>query len=1632
MSIRHFRSFIGVLASILIVACFIAASAVSTLLAQGAKQAVPETAIAGSDADHVKERDAWFFRGRVVAGKPSAELRRRAYQTKLRMRAQHAAALAGAGGTSNSSASSGSWLPLGPVPLASDATGNGTQDYHQVAGRATAVAIDPADTSGNTVYIGGAQSGVWKSTNAAGTLAGNVTWTPLTDDAATLSVGALAIQPGNTTPAQTVILAATGEADNSSDSYFGLGILRSADAGNTWTLTSTANGGALSFSGLGGTRMAFSTASGQTSTAVSAMATSSEGLVAGAVTANTMPGLYTSLDAGQTWTYDALTDPGGATDATSATSVFYNAIAGEFFAAVRYHGFYSSPDGVNWTRLSAQPGGGLLGTAVCPPQSTSNNYACPIYRAEIAVVPGRNEMYAWFVYFSASGVVDGGIWQSLNGGASWNSISDASIDSCGDPEGCGVEQGSYDLALLAIPNASATDLYAGAVNLYKCSISSQNPTCSSSPFINLTHVYGCDPIAAPAHVHPDQHALAYATPTSGVDSGNDLMYFANDGGIYRALDGVGGLTTGSCSGTNQFDDLNQNLGSMTQFVSFSQHPTDPNTLLGGTQDNGSPATGQLTTNPGWDNVLGGDGGYNAIDPNATTNLYASNPDIPPGGLSVQLCTSGVNCVDSRFDSVVASNDVGGDDGAFYFPYILDSQSSTALLVGTCRVWRGARAGGAYTALSPNFDTLGSGTCSGSEVNLVRALAAGGPTDPNGSTVIYATTSGLGPTNGPLETPAGGRVWVTISPSAGTSSFTDVTGNGPAGNINPNQFPVSGVAIDASDPSGDRAYVTVMGFTEGPGHVWKTTNAGASWTDYTANLPDSPVNAVVIDPVLGQVYVGTDVGVFASSTSSPNWTEVGPTPGANRTGFLPDVAVTALAIFSSGGEKLLRASTYGRGIWQWNLVPDFSIAISNSPQTILTTQTATFNGTASAFNGYTYSIVLSCVAGATSPPAICNPTPAVAAGGSTPFTVTASGSLGDYEFNIQGVGSDPTHITHNTSVVLHITTPAPDFVLDEVGTFPTVNAGSTNASGSVSVSAIHGFNGVVSLTCSLTSGNGSCSMNPTPLGSFPATSNVTVNAANLSAGSYQLNVQGTSTSSTHTLPILFNVADYQVSGMKSVTAAPGAQGTAALTITPSTFYVGNIDASCDASSLPGANCTLSPASPLAVRDGAAVPFTATISVPGSAAAGNYNIDVNTHDATGEPIHNFVIALTVSTANQDFRVTSSTSSQTVVAGQTTGAYQLTVAPNPTGSSFASAVTLTCSGLPSGATCLFSPSAPVAPGTSAAAVTMTVSTGATTPTGTSTVTVTGTSGTISHSTTVSLTVTAPNSLQLAISKGFPATVDAGSQTVAKLTATANYSGSLTVTCDTSSFSGQCVVTSPIAVSANVAAPISLTVNVPNNAAPNGTNAYKVDVTVADASGTPSQKIALPLTVIQDFSVSSSTPSQTVNPGQTTGPYNLTIAPNPTGSSFQGTVTLSCPHGLPSGAQCLFNPSAPVAPPFPQTVVLTISTTAPTSASSSPGGNGSIFYGLWLMLPGIALAVSGRRSKRKSILRTGALRTWALFSAFLLLALLPSCSGVSSGGGGGGGGTPAGTYTITVTGASSVAPAAAGQTTKVILVVN
>ena len=1368
------------------------------------------TPASGTDADHEEQRSAWFLRGRTVPGKSAAELRHRAYLAKMRARASRAPSRA-----EGQTPSSNAWMPLGPAPLASDATGDGFQNYNQVSGRATAVAIDPADATGNTVYAGGAQGGVWKSSNAAANVASTVTWAPVSDDQATLSIGAIAIQPGNSVPANSVILVGTGEADNSADSYFGLGMLRSADGGNSWTLISTANSGALSFSGLGATRMAFSTA--QTGTVVAAMAATAEGEVDNAITGNTYRGLYTSTDAGQSWTYDALF--AGANEATSATSVVYDGAAGLFFAALRYHGFYSSPDGLTWTLLANQPGApGLLNATACP-----QNYStgCPIYRGEITVVPGRNEMYVWFISLDSNdNPVDQGIWQSFDSGVTWTQISDSGIVNCGDNDGCGVEQAFYNLELLAVPDCAngtetcagnPTDLYAGAINLYKCSITSVNTTCTNARFLNLSHVYGCDPLGAPAHVHPDQHALAFAIPNSGSSSATDLMYFANDGGIYRALDGFSGLINGSCSGTNLFDDLNQNLGSMTQFVSFSQHPSEVSTILGGTQDNGSPATSTASSaDTAWGNVLSGDGGYNAIDGN-TGSWYASNPDFPvgSGSLNIHECSSGVDCNDSLFNVVVSSADVGGDDGAFYFPYILDPQSSTTMLVGTCRVWSGPRGGGAFSALSLNFDTLGIGTCAGNEINTVRALATYTTSGPQPVTLIYATTDGPGPNN--LSAPVGGNVWVTTNAQAVsgvTSTFANVTLNGPAGaSINPFQFPISSVAIDTSDTSGRTAYVTVMGFTGGPGHVWQTTNAGASWVDFTGSganaLPDSdsPVNAVVVDPVAQVVYVGTDVGVFQSCTVSfsqacpasaaPAWTETG-------AGYLPNVAVTALALFNSGCQNLLRASTYGRGIWQFGL---------------------------------------------------------------------------------------------------QLTSSTPDFCFAEVSPFPTVYAGSTTTQGPISVTSVNGFASTVILSCSTTE-NGACSASPASVQTFPSAFNVIVNATNLSAGSYQLSVLGTSGSTSNTLAVPFNVADFQLSGTQALTINAGEQGIANLSIIPSTFYAGSVNASCNASALAGAKC-LPPANAIPVKPGSDVPVAATITVPSGAVPGVYNMIFAAQDTSGYPSHSLPITVTV--------------------------------PSGTGTGFGPEFQLT-------------------------------------------------------------------SLQ-----AFPGGVDAASQTTAKVSVTPNYSGSVNATCDASALLGQCSVTpgNPVTTAAGKTTPLTLTLNVPNSAAPQPLNSYGIKVTVTDASGQPTQTLTMPLTVIQDFAVGSLSPStQTVNSGQSAS-YNFSVLP--VGAAFGGAVTLSCSIA-PTLSPCTFTPTSVT--PGSNAAAVVMSVTASTTASLSR----RVHLSLWLLLPSVFLLGAWRRTGRTS-------RPLRSFVGLFLLLLLPACGGGGSNGAGGGlgpqGGIPV-TYTITVIGKS------------------
>jgi hypothetical protein len=1038
----------------------------------------------GNDQDQQQKRAEWNMRGREAPkGESAAALRLRAHQQKMAMRAQREAAARSAGAGSAFSPQVTTWLNLGPAPLASDATGNGSQDYNWVSGRATSVLVDPADTTGNTVYLGGAYGGLWKSTNAGSKSAtpNLVTWQALIDDQPSLAVGAIALQPGNSN----LILVGTGEANSSGDSYYGMGILRSTDGGATWAqITSAASG--QSFLGIGFSHIAFSTSNTNLVVASTAGNIGFDfGLEQDAN--STARGLYYSIDAGATWNRVILSD---SAVPASVKGVVYNSTQGAFYAAIRRHGIYSSTDGQHFTRLATQPTANLA-SGNCPANQNSTN--CQIYRAEFAVTPGRNEMYVWVVDAQSS-EIDDGIWRTTNGGTSWIQIPDTGITNCGSGGGgetsgtdtgggCGVSQGVYNLGLAAVPNSTGTDLYASAINIYKCNLASGASACSTidsnvpNDWINLTHVYGCPIAGELAHVHPDQHDLAFM-----VASGKASGYFAHDGGISRTLDGYVGLKSGTCTTSNQFDSLSQTLGSMTEFVSFSVHPTSADIMLGGTQDNGSPSTATGTSSTTWQNALGGDGGFNAINPSNVTEWFASNP-----GSVIGICEVGTSCNDNFF-SLEAAPGLNIDQGAFYTPFILDPQSSGEMLIGTCRVWRGTtnppNGPGVFNQLSVNFDTLNTALCSGGEINQVAGLTAGGPKDTNGlSNVVYATTWGYGPFAGI----GGGEVWVTTNAAATSPAMTNVTGS-----INPKHYAISSVAIDTSVANGQTAYVGIMGFHAS--HVWKTANAGTSWTDWTGtgltSLPDAPVSALLVDPATGIIYAGTDVGVFASPTTGGGvWTEVGPVAGSGA-GFLPSAPVTAIQIFNNGITKALRVSTYGRGIWEFSLTVTPSFTLSAAPSSVTITPggvAGTSTITVIPAGGFTGSVSLAASGLPSGVTASFNPTSTTT---TSVLSLTASGSATPGTATVTITGTSGS-LTATTTIALTVNQ---DFTVPGTLTPPAAaNPGqSTSTTMLISPVGATTFSSNVTYTCSAGLPTGAtCSFNPTQINATGSATTVTI-------------------------------------------------------------------------------------------------------------------------------------------------------------------------------------------------------------------------------------------------------------------------------------------------------------------------------------------------------------------------------------------------------------------------------------------------------------------------------------------------------------------------------------------------------------
>ena len=164
----------------------------------GFRSAAQEKTSPKEDRDIVRQRADWFYRQRAYPHKdvPSGAHQRALRQLDRKLASEAMARLrAGA-----PFATSPSWSSIGPQPI------NTPYGASVVPGRVTAFAIDPSNP--RIVYLGGAQGGVWKTTN------GGASWSPLTDTQASLAIGSIARDPTNSS----TVYVGTGEENFSGDS----------------------------------------------------------------------------------------------------------------------------------------------------------------------------------------------------------------------------------------------------------------------------------------------------------------------------------------------------------------------------------------------------------------------------------------------------------------------------------------------------------------------------------------------------------------------------------------------------------------------------------------------------------------------------------------------------------------------------------------------------------------------------------------------------------------------------------------------------------------------------------------------------------------------------------------------------------------------------------------------------------------------------------------------------------------------------------------------------------------------------------------------------------------------------------------------------------------------------------------------------------------------------------------------------------------------------------------------------------------------------------------------------------------------------------------------------------------------
>lgn len=593
-------------------------------------------------------------------------------------------------------------------------------------------------------------------------------------------------------------------------------------------------------------------------------------------------GLYVSRDRGASWAYRGLRETSHISSVVvnpQDTTKLYVGAMGKAFTTDANRGFYRSLDGgASWTRtLFVNDSTGVSDIAINPVHP--DTIFCTTW-----------ERVRRLKYRRAFGV-DCAVWRSADGGGTWTKVSNG-LPVPGENMGriaiavapsrpsriyasctSGVISGYIGLGLFRSDDGGQSWQQVDLGNVQRNAFGGfswyfgrvvVSPldaddvwVCGVRLLHSLDGGVTLDDVTSTAHV--DQHAV-------WVDPSNpSRVYLGNDGGFWWQ------------SGSQWQQSINLPI---TQFYAGTVDATNPSKMLGGAQDNGTVKT---ETGPfGWAFILGGDG-FHCLVNSVNTNIVLAE---------WQYCCdkSGVRRSTNNGGTFAATGGWSNTDRYNWnTPICVSPRNPNTLLAGSQRAYKSINTGGLWTPVSGDLSTN-----SGALVNY-NTISAVAISNADSNLFLAGTDDG--------------KVW--RSQNAG-GAWEDITAGLPGRYV-------TRVAADPLDPQ--VVYATFSGFGQDlhDPRVFRSVDRGSNWSSINGNLPDAPVNDLVVDPVVaGTLYAGTDLGVYVTRNLGQTWTPLG--------GVMPIQPVWDLELHAAS--RKLYAFTHGRSAW----VLDLSTVSLSVPRT----------------------------------------------------------------------------------------------------------------------------------------------------------------------------------------------------------------------------------------------------------------------------------------------------------------------------------------------------------------------------------------------------------------------------------------------------------------------------------------------------------------------------------------------------------------------------------------------------------------------------------------------------------------------------------------------------------------------------